>query len=221
MAYLGILLTTILISFIVVRIGGFALQLTGLEVDVARFQALSAFTGTGFTTTEAERVVQHRMRRRIVTILIILGSAGLVTIIATLVATFTQVTGYSWFFARLGIIVVSIFVLYRLVIGSKFGNRLLQWLRKPLINWIIRETPITEEIYQAGRGWGVSLITIKEESNRAGLSLEELVSGHDLLILTLEKVDEFISTPDKREIINVGDRLLIYGKTESIDRLMT
>ena len=95
MAYLGILLIAILISFIVVRIGGFALQLTGMESNVARFQALSAFTGTGFTTTEAERVVQHRTKRRIVTILIILGNAGLVTIIATLVATFTQVTGYS------------------------------------------------------------------------------------------------------------------------------
>jgi len=89
MAYLGILLVAILVSFIVVRIGGFALQLTGVEADVARFQALSAFTGTGFTTTEAERVVRHRTRRRIVTILIILGNAGFVTIIATLVATFT------------------------------------------------------------------------------------------------------------------------------------
>ena len=95
MAYLGILLIAILISFVVVRIGGFALQLTGMESNVARFQALSAFTGTGFTTTEAERVVQHRTKRRIVTILIILGNAGLVTIIATLVAIFTQVTGYS------------------------------------------------------------------------------------------------------------------------------
>jgi len=52
MAYLGILLVAILISFIVVRIGGLALQLTGMESDVARFQALSAFTGTGFTTKE-------------------------------------------------------------------------------------------------------------------------------------------------------------------------
>ena len=123
MAYVGILLVAILVSFIVVRIGGFALQLTGIEPDVARFQALSAFSGTGFTTTEAERVVQHRTRRRIVTILIILGNAGLVTIIATLVASFTQVSGYSWFFIRLAIIIVSILVLYRLIIGSRVGNR--------------------------------------------------------------------------------------------------
>jgi len=220
MAYLGILLVAILISFIVVRIGGLALQLTGMESDVARFQALSAFTGTGFTTTEAERVVQHRTRRRIVTILIILGNAGLVTIIATLVATFTQVTGYGWFFARLGIIIISIFVLYRLVIGSRFGNRFLQLVRKPLIKRILRDTPTSEEIFNAGKGWGVSLITIREESKKAGLSLNELVGEEDLIILTLEAADDFISRPGVGEKINVGDRLLVYGRSESIKRLL-
>ncbi|GAG87195.1 unnamed protein product, partial [marine sediment metagenome] len=109
MAYVGILLIAILVSFIVVRIGGFALQLTGIEPEVASFQALSAFSGTGFTTREAERVVGHRTRRRIVTILIILGNAGMVTVIATLVASFTQVSGYMWFFIRLAVIVGGIF----------------------------------------------------------------------------------------------------------------
>ena len=220
MAYLGILLVAILISFIVVSVGGLALQLTGIESEVARFQALSAFSGTGFTTTEAERIVQHRTRRRIVTILIILGNAGLVTIIATMVATFTQVTGYGWFFARLGIIIISILVLYRLVIGSRFGNRFLQLVRKPLIKRILRETPTYEEIFNAGKGWGVSLITIKEESKKAGLSLSELVGGEDLIILTLEAADDFISRPDVGEKVNVGDRLLVYGRGLSIKKLL-
>jgi ABC-type multidrug transport system fused ATPase/permease subunit len=220
MAYLGILLVAILISFIVVSVGGLALQLTGIESEVARFQALSAFSGTGFTTTEAERIVQHRTRRRIVTILIILGNAGLVTIIATMVATFTQVTGYGWFFARLGIIIISILVLYRLVIGSRFGNRFLQLVRKPIIKRILRDAPTAEEIFHAGKGWGVSLITIKEESKKAGLSLSELVGEEDLIILTLEAADDFISRPGVGEKINVGDRLLVYGRSESIKRLL-
>jgi hypothetical protein len=129
MAYVGILLITILVSFIVVRIGGFALQLTGMEPEVARFQALSAFSGTGFTTREAERAVGNKMRRRIVTILIILGNAGTVTVIATLVASFTQVGGYVWFFIRLAIIVGGIFGLYQLIIRSNVGQRILDWLQ--------------------------------------------------------------------------------------------
>jgi hypothetical protein len=151
MAYVGILLITILVSFIVVRIGGFALQLTGVEPEIARFQALSAFSGTGFTTREAERVVGHRTRRRIVTILIILGNAGLVTIIATLVASFTQVSGYTGFFIRLAIIIGGIFGLYQLIIRSRFGNRILHWVQRPLVNRIIREAPAVQSCRDKGK----------------------------------------------------------------------
>jgi MFS family permease len=220
MAYLGILLVAILISFIVVRIGGFALQLTGMESDVARFQALSAFTGTGFTTTEAERVVKHRTRRRIVTILIILGNAGLVTIIATLVATFTQVTGYSWFFARLGIIVVSIFILYRLIIGSRFGNRFLQWVRKPLMKRILVETPTVEEIFHVGKEWGISLVMIEEKSKYIGLSLADIAADENIQVLALDRYLDFIPRPDREEKISKGDRLLVYGSSESVKKLL-
>ncbi|MEE8619580.1 MAG: hypothetical protein V3T06_00645, partial [Dehalococcoidia bacterium] len=157
MAYVGILLITILVSFIVVRIGGFALQLTGIEPDVARFQALSAFSGTGFTTREAERVVGHRTRRRIVTILIILGNAGMVTVIATLVASFTQVSGYIWFLIRLAIIIGGIFGLYQLIIRSNVGQRFIDWLQRPIVNRILREAPVAEEIFRVEKDWAVSL----------------------------------------------------------------
>jgi len=220
MAYVGILLVTILVSFIVVRIGGFALQLTGIEPDVARFQALSAFSGTGFTTTEAERVVRHRTRRRIVTILIILGNAGLITIIATLVASFTQVSGYSWFFIRLAIIIVSILVLYRLIIGSRVGNRFLDWVRKPLMNRILREAPATEEVFRMGKDWGVHLVMIKEKSKNIGLSLADVIAEGDIEILAIDRAGVSLSQPDRGEKIAEGDRLLIYGSRKSVGRLL-
>ena len=122
MAYVGILLIAILVSLIIVLIGGLALELTGIEPDVARFQALSAFSGTGFTTREAERVVGHKTRRRIITILISLGNAGAVTVIATLVLSFTRVSGYMRFFIRLATIVGGISGLYQLIIRSGIGR---------------------------------------------------------------------------------------------------
>ena len=39
------------LSVFVMRVASVALRLTGLTDDIARFQALSAFTDTGFTTT--------------------------------------------------------------------------------------------------------------------------------------------------------------------------
>ncbi len=73
----------VIASFIIVRIGAIAFQLTGLEWSLAKFQSLSCFSGTGFTTREAELVTGHPQRRRIATVLIVLGNAGFITMIAT------------------------------------------------------------------------------------------------------------------------------------------
>ena len=220
MAYVGILLIAILVSFIVVRIGSFALQLTGIEPDIAGFQALSAFSGTGFTTREAERVVGHRTRRRIVTTLIILGNAGLVTVIATLVASFTQVSGYTWFFIRLAIIIGGIFGLYQLIIRIKLGQRILDRVRRPLMNLILREAPTIEEIFNAGKSWAISLVIVKRSSKSIGLSVADITAEGDIEILAIERSGIDLTRPDRGEKIEAGDRLLVYANKGSIKRVL-
>ncbi|MFW6105144.1 MAG: TrkA C-terminal domain-containing protein [Chloroflexota bacterium] len=220
MAYVGILLIAILVSFIIVRIGGFALQLTGIEPDVARFQALSAFSGTGFTTREAERVVGHRTRRRIVTILIVLGNAGMVTVIATLVASFTQVTGYTWFFIHLAIIVGGIFGLYQLIIRSNIGQRILDRLQKPIMNRILKEAPAVEEIFRMEKDWGISLVTIKRSSKSIGQSVADITAEGDIEILGIDRADTYLTMPNMEEEIMVGDRLLVYANRKSMKQIL-
>jgi hypothetical protein len=220
MAYVGILLIAILVSFIVVRIGGFALQLTGIEPDVARFQALSAFSGTGFTTREAERVVGHKTRRRIVTILIILGNAGMVTVIATLVASFTQVSGYTWFFIRLAIIIGGIFGLYQLIIRSNVGQRILDWLQRPVINRILREAPAVEEIFHVEKDWAISLVMIRGTSKSIGLSVGDITVEGDMEILSIDRAGTHLTRPDSEEKIVEGDRLLVYANRKSVKRVL-
>ncbi len=220
MAYVGILLITILVSFIAVRIGGFALQLTGIEPDVARFQALSAFSGTGFTTREAERVVGHRTRRRIVTILIILGNAGMVTVIATLVASFTQVSGYTWFFIRLVIIVGGIFGLYQLIIRSNVGQRILDWLQRPVMNRILREAPPVEEIFHVEKDWAISLVSIRGSSKSIGLSVADITAEGDIEILSIDRAGAYITRANWDEKIVEGDRLLVYANRKSVRKVL-
>jgi len=220
MAYVGILLIAILVSFIVVRIGGFALQLTGIEPDVARFQALSAFSGTGFTTREAERVVGNRTRRRIVTILIILGNAGMVTVIATLVASFTQVSGYTWFFIRLAIIVGGIFGLYQLIIRSNVGRRIPDWLQRPVMNRILREAPAVEEIFHVEKDWAISLVMIKGSSKSIGQSVADITAEGDIEILGIDRAGTYLTRPDRDEKIVEGDRLLVYANRKSVKRVL-
>ena len=56
-------------SFIIVRIGAVGFQLTGLEWSLGKFQSLSCFSGTGFTTREAELITGDKRRRRIASVL--------------------------------------------------------------------------------------------------------------------------------------------------------
>jgi hypothetical protein len=220
MAYVGILLITILVSFVVVRIGGFALQLTGIEPEVARFQALSAFTGTGFTTREAERVVGHRTRRRIVTILIVLGNAGTVTVIATLVASFTQVGGYAWFFIRLAIIVAGIFGLYQLIIRSDVGQRIVDWVQRPVVKRILREAPAVDEVFHVEKDWGINLVTMKGDSKSIGLSVADIIAEGGIELLGIERGGSYIARPHSEEMIMKGDRLLVYASRKSLKPLL-
>ena len=58
------LLLVVTLSILVTRIAAVALRHTGLARQTARFQARSAFSGAGFTTSESEKVVNHPVRRR-------------------------------------------------------------------------------------------------------------------------------------------------------------
>ena len=49
-------LLVIFVSFLIIRAAAVALMMTGMDEKKAKFQALSAFSGTGFTTKEAESV---------------------------------------------------------------------------------------------------------------------------------------------------------------------
>src|ERR671932_1767602 len=78
----------VLASLLITRVGAVALMLTGMSRESSRFQARSAFFGVGFTTAEAEAVVTHPVRRRIIAWLILLGNAGVISVLGTLIISF-------------------------------------------------------------------------------------------------------------------------------------
>jgi len=79
------LMIVLTLSLVVTRAATVALTATGMSREAARFQARSAFSGAGFTTTESESVVRHPVRRRIIMWLMLAGSAGIVAVIASVV----------------------------------------------------------------------------------------------------------------------------------------
>lgn len=78
----------LMISLLIIKVATVAMRLTGLPEPVARFQCISALTGTGFTTSEAEMIVNYPIRRRIVITLMVLGNFGLVSVASTFIVAF-------------------------------------------------------------------------------------------------------------------------------------
>ena len=124
--YFLLLLAIVLIILAIVKLGSIALQFTGLEPQMAMFQSLSAFTNTGFTTSAAESVVQHKTRRLIASVLIVIGYIGIVGAIVTLVRSFSAESG-SWLptLIRLVFILLGIYAIYFIFI-FKLKNLLIQ-----------------------------------------------------------------------------------------------
>jgi len=112
-------LLVIFASFLIVGAAAIALMMTGMDEKRARFQALSAFSGTGFTTKEAESVVNHPSRRRIVSWLMILGNAGIVTVIVTATSSFITSKRYHLPINAF-ILLIGIYVIYKVVTHKGF-----------------------------------------------------------------------------------------------------
>lgn len=211
-----LLIVFISISYMIVRIGAIALEMTGMERSRARFQALSAFSGTGFTTREAESVVSHPRRRKIVTYLMIMGNAGIVSVIATLVLSLNE-TGVFRPSLNLVIIIASIFVLYRIASQREFAQKLTKRIRELLKEKLHFEKVYVEELLQQADGYGIARIIVARKSKVVGSPLSESgFTEKDLIVLSIERDKEIIHVPDAQTTIRAGDRLICYGKLDNL-----
>ena len=60
------LFVIITLSALVTKVAAIALMHTGLSTEIAKFQARSAYTGSGYTSQESEKLMNHPVRRKIV-----------------------------------------------------------------------------------------------------------------------------------------------------------
>lgn len=112
------LLIIFAVSFFFVRLAAVALRLTGLPEQNAKFQAMSALTGTGFTTTEAEMIVNYPIRRKIIAWLMIFGNLGIVSVLSTLMISFVRTDAdMSAILTQLGWMVGMTFVFFSIMLN--------------------------------------------------------------------------------------------------------
>ncbi len=210
------LILIIIIFFLVVRIATVILKLTGLDEKTSRFQAISAFTGTGFTTKEAEKVLGDNMRRKTVAVLMILGKVGIVSVIASLFLSFGKTT-LSHDLWKVFIVLIFIAFLYKLTALDSFSRWLNRFIEKKVIAKGIVQQKILEELFHLPDGYGIAKLIIAKDSEEKNRTLSDAgFIKKNILVLSIERKDKLIAFPKADDTIEEDDKLLCYGLLENI-----
>ncbi len=220
----------IIISLFIVRIGAVAFQVTGIEWSLAKFQALSCFTSTGFTTKEAELIVSNMQRRKIATVLMVLGNAGFVILIATFANSmrapsyFKEVTIPYFnikisgeFFPWINLVVISVllYVGFKILTKTKIPKRITARIKKRLKKTDFINAVSYEEIVVATGGYGLINIQIDEKSPVLNKTISESgLRDWGIVVLMIERDDTNYPVPRLNTKILLGDNLVCFGQLE-------
>ena len=207
-----LLMVAFLIIWLAVLWGGsIALEATGLERRKARFQALSALTNSGFTTREAESVVDNPGRRRIIFWLILLGNIGvasfLITLIIALRSGFEQPSARIIIFILVALLVI-VLTIWLGIIGRLTGS-IVTLLRKENTD----KSPMREEVLYDADGYGLVRFTVGSKAAEGNISVSNTgLSERGLAVLAIERKDKVLPFPAAEEKLLPGDQILCYGE---------
>jgi len=207
------------ISFFLIRLASVALKLTGMPEPNARFQAMSALTGTGFTTTEAEMIVNYPLRRKIIAWLMIFGNLGIVSVLSTLMISFVRTDAnitailiqLAWI---VGVIVVFFGIMLTPIVDGFFCG-LISFLLKKLTFLGGRHY---QKLLQLGNELSISEHQFFAEKS---LSASELISHFETFEILAVRRSSGTTERFTRDITPVkpGDSLVIFGSDSAHEAL--
>jgi hypothetical protein len=208
------LIIILFITILINRIATIALTHTGLSQDAAKFQARSAFTGSGFTTTETETVMDHPVRRKVIFLLMLIGNVGLVTVVSSLILAFTNAKGSISIGVSIIIIAIGLLLLWWVT-----HSRLLDRMFSKIIDWALnRYTDIDMRDYAAilhlAGEYQITDFQVQTHDWLANKVLKEAkLPEEGIMVLGIHRKDgPYIGTPDGDTEILPKDVLTVYGK---------
>ncbi|MFG0273780.1 MAG: potassium channel family protein [Phycisphaerales bacterium] len=214
------------LAFIIIRIGAKALEMTGVSRDAARFQALSAFFGAGFTTGESEIVVNHPIRRRVIRDLIIIGNIGLLSLLATGVMTASAFRFDTPEHRRDALIRLTIIVSGLVVLWLASRSRVVMVAIDHSIAFALRHTGALraldyEQLLRTHSGYEVAELAVEKGSWLCGKTIGEAsLRQRGVNVLSVRRrTGDWIGAPRGATALHDGDTLIAYGADEAIDRL--
>ena len=215
------LFVVVFISVLTTRIATIALSHTGLSKESARFQARSALTGSGFTTSESEKVVAHPVRRRIILMLMLIGNAGLVTAVSSLILTFVITESEFSLIASILIIVVGISGIWWAAQSQVVDRFLSRIIDKALRRYTSIDVRDYAAILHLAGDYQITELRIEADDWVVKRTLKELKLSHEgIMVLGIQREKgNYIGTPGGNTEILPKDVLTVYGKAERFEEL--
>jgi hypothetical protein len=216
-----ILFVVALVSLLMTRAATVALTATGMTKVAARFQARSALSGVGFTTSEAEGVVTHPARRRIIMALMLAGNIGIVTAVAGLLGGFLSTPDASRGLLRGGLLVAGLAAVY-VVSKSQWVDTRLSTL---IGRWLERFPDLDVRDYGAllhvSGDYAVKELLVRPGSWLTESSLAELrLRDEGVMVLGIVHTDgHYEGVPGPESRLEGGDTVILYGQTGTVAEL--
>lgn len=214
------LLLVIAVSLLITRVATVVLVATGLSRSTARFQARSAFTGSGFTTSESEQVVNHPLRRKVIMQLMLLGNAGIVASAGSLILGFRGGNvGRQW--EQVLELVAGLLALVFLSRSRWVDRRLTAVIARLLHDHTDLPRRDLGGLLQLNGQYSVQELAIGPGDWAAGQSLGRLgLRDEGVAVLGITRGDgTYIGAPTAMTVVEEGDNLVVYGREDNLQDL--
>lgn len=216
------LLVVLTLSLLVTRVATIALTHTGLARESARFQARSAFTGVGFTTIESENVVQHPVRRRIVLFLMLLGNAGFVAAVSSLILSFVgQERDAGEFWWKIAFLAVGVGLLWMVAQSEWVDRHLCRWIDWALKRYTRMDVRDYASLMHLAGDYRIVELSVRPDDWLAGKTLAQTqLRAEGVDVLGIQRRDGlYLGAPMSATEILPEDTLLLYGRISALERL--
>jgi len=214
------LIIFIAVILVIIEMSTLVLESTGLQKTVARFQAISLLTGTGYTTSEAELITKHPIRRKVAEFLILFGNVAF----AIIIAVFLNFLNNEFIISELlaGILVISaLFLLFRF--------RSIQKLMVSKMRSRLSHISTLDEIFHLSEHDIVLEVELTSQHKHLfkGLAELNLATKYGIHILTIarRKVTgdvehiELLKYPSGSAYLQAGDKITMFGDKGHIQQI--
>jgi len=208
----SIIIVTVIEIFVIL------FRVTGLKVEVSRFQVISMMTGTGFTTGESELILGHPVRRKLASFLILFGAFSLAVIISSISQFLSN--GLRTKEILLGAAaVIAIFAVLKLGGVQRLLAR--SFNRKMTRNIELADLPI-KEVFLKNKEDALLNLNIYQDSHLANRTLNQVIPGHnelEFVVLFIKRGEVKIKKGIYDTTIHEGDQLLLFGMRRVIEKI--